>query len=262
MCGPAINQEEGRNVRRTLIAVGLVTAVALGFASPARAALLTITDTSGGSNTVWTLDVVGGCTTCTVTLTGNFQDPAGAANNYYTGTFIDAVQWAITGTTVSSVSSTVTSNATDATTTTWTAVEGSLNANQCGGGGNDAVCAESNDLLGFGPIATGSTLTWQFSVTFASALPNDLTGVTGNIRASFNTANSDPLNPTVFTNFSPGCPGTNGIGENGALCGSFAGSGGAAPQPLVPEPTSLLLFGTGLSMAAYRARRKKTQKKE
>jgi len=249
-------------VRRTFIAVGIFTAVAFGFASPARAALLTITDTSGGTNTVWTLDVVGGCTTCTVTLTANFEDPAGSANNFYTGTFIDAVQWAITGTTVNSVSSTVASNATDATTTSWGGIEGNLASDQCTGGAANQVCAESNDALGFGPIVTGSTLTWQFSVTFASALPTDLTGVTGNIRASFNTSTSTADNIQTLTNFSPACPGTNGIGENGALCGSFVGSGGAGPQPLVPEPTSLLLFGTGLSMAAYRARRKKQNEKK
>jgi len=40
--------------------------------------------------------------------------------------------------------------------------------------------------------------------------------------------------------------------------------GGTGPggQNLVPEPTSLLLFGSGLAMTAYRARRKKLQKKD
>jgi len=33
-------------------------------------------------------------------------------------------------------------------------------------------------------------------------------------------------------------------------------------ENLVPEPTSLLLFGSGLAMTAYRARRKKQQKKD
>ena len=248
MCGLAINQEEGRNVRRTLIAIGFFTVVALGVASPARAALLTITDTFGGSNTVWTLDVAGGCTTCAVTLKAEFQDP-GAGDNAYTGTFVDSVQWTIAGTTVNSVNPIV-GGPTDATTTSWSGSEGSLNANQCTGGASDNVCAQSNDALGFGPIVNGSTLTWTFSVTFASALPSDanLVGVGGNIRAAFN--NADGQN---FNIFSPG---------GGTFGGTGGGAGGGSGQPLVPEPTSLLLFGTGLSMAAYRARRKKQNQKK
>jgi hypothetical protein len=42
--------------------------------------------------------------------------------------------------------------------------------------------------------------------------------------------------------------------------GGGTGSGGGSGQTLAPEPTSLLLFGSGLAMTAYRARRKKQQK--
>lgn len=233
-------------MRRTLIAVGFFTVVAMGFASPARAALLTITDTFGGSNTVWTLDVAGGCTTCTVTLKAEFQDPAGAANNAYTGSFIDSVQWVISGADPTALG-TIT-GPTNASVTSWTgSLDSNVTASQCGGGASDAICAQSNTTLGYGPIVNGSTLTWTFSTTFASALPSDLTGVTGNIRGAFNNADGGNLNI-----FSP---------NGGTFGGSGGGAGGGGGQGVVPEPTSLLLFGTGLSMAAYRARRRKNQKK-
>jgi hypothetical protein len=254
MCVKVINQEEGRNVRRTSMAIGLCVAVALGFASPARAALLTITDNFGGSNTIWTLDVAAGCmTNCTVTLKANFQDPdgAGAGVNGYSGTFIDSVQWAISGADPTGAITVV--GPLDATTTSWTAAaDSNLSANQCGGGANNNVCAQSNDTLGFGPIVNNSILTWTFTTSFASALPSNLNGVEGNIRGAFNNANG-----SNFTIFSPD-------GGTFGGTGGGTGAGGAGGQPLVPEPTSLLLFGSGLSMAAYRARRsrKQNQKKD
>ena len=42
--------------------------------------------------------------------------------------------------------------------------------------------------------------------------------------------------------------------------GTGTGTGSATGQNVVPEPTSLLLFGSGLAATAYRARRKKTEK--
>ncbi len=218
-------------------AAGLAAVLALS-PSTADASVLTITDTYGGSNTVWTLTTQNSCTTCAITLEVEFQDPAGIANNAYTGQYLDSVQWKIDGadpTVVGFLSTT----ATNAVTTSWTfAQDKSLNANQCGGNGNDAICGQTNNTLGFGPIVNGSTLQWTFNTTFASPLPASLTG--GNIRAGFN--NSRGQN---FNLFSPG----GGTFTNGG--GGSTGGGGQT----IPEPTSMALFGLAALSLVRRGRR-------
>jgi hypothetical protein len=218
-----------------VVTVGLAAVLAMAPAK-ADAAVLTITDTFGGSNTVWTLNIATGCTTCAATLTAAFQDPAGPATNGYTGTFLDSVQWMINGSTITNTGFMAT-NALDATTTSWTFnASTSLNANQCGGGAAQGTCGETNDALGFGPIVNGSTLTWTFNTTFSSALPTTLGN--GNIRAAFN--NADGSN---FNIFSPG----------GGTFGGGGSSGGGGQT--VPEPASMALFGLAALAAARRARR-------
>lgn len=216
-------------------AAGLAAVLALS-PSIAEASVLTITDTYGGSNTIWTLTTENSCTTCAITLEVYFEDPSGVANNAYTGQFLDSVQWKIDGAdpSTASVDTTTAGLASDWT----TAVDASLNANQCGGGANSAVCSQTTSPLGFGPIANGSTLTWVYSATFASGLPAVLTE--GNIRAAFN--NADGSN---FNIFSP---------DGGTFTNGGGGSTGGGGQT-IPEPASLALFGLAALGLGRRSRR-------
>ena len=60
-----------------LVSVG-VLATLMPSAKVEALSVLTLTDTFGGTNTVWALSVTTGCTDCTVSLTADFQDPDGA----------------------------------------------------------------------------------------------------------------------------------------------------------------------------------------
>src|SRR5688572_10727378 len=98
---------------RKLVGALLLSGFTLIFAAPTSAATLTLTDTFGGTDTIWTLTVETGCVTCEISLTAFFEDPDGAGPglNAYAGTYLDSIQWVIESpsvdpTTVGFVSST------------------------------------------------------------------------------------------------------------------------------------------------------------
>lgn len=240
---------------RKLAGALLLSGFTLIFAAPTSAATLTLTDTFGGTETIWTLTVETGCVTCEVSLTAFFKDPdgAGAGVNAYTGTYLDAVQWVISNpnadpTDIGFLSTTAGSSA------DWSfSLDTSLSGgNQCGGGATDAICGEWVTATaggGFGPIINDSTLEWKFETTFASALPDTL--VSGNIRAAFNTIKNGKVK-----NFNTFSPGGGSFTTSTTTTTTTTPSSTATPSGVAPEPTMLTLLGAGLVLAGRRLRRK------
>jgi hypothetical protein len=151
------------------------------------------------------------------------------------------VQWKVAGAEPISVDLTAT---TAGLTTDWEFdIDESVNANQCGGGANSAVCGEwvsGGTGGGFGPIASSTTYSWTFDVDWA-----ELLGIAeaGNIRAAFNT--SDGKN---FNIFSPG----------GGTFNTTTTEVVTTTTQNIPEPTILTLLGAGLVAASRRLRRRRT----
>jgi hypothetical protein len=215
-------------------------AILLVGAMPASAATLTLTDTFGGTNTIWTLTVETGCVTCSVSLSAFFEDPAGPAVNAYTDKYLDSVQWVIDNPDADPTSHGF--NATNAgVPANWSfTLDENLSASGCGGGAADAVCGEwIGGGVGSGyKIVNGSTLTWDFDTTFASALPGTL--VSGNIRAAFNKVWYGKVKN--YNIFSP---------DGGTFVTSSTTTTGSA----APEPALLTLLGVGLALGSRRLRR-------
>lgn len=219
---------------RRLLKASLLAAMGWAVAAPASADTLTI---NGDHGDVWTLDVETGCTSgCSVTLTGDL-----GSDTFFDGKFVDAVQWTVDGGTPTAVTLTDAPGSTAA----WNPAEidSSLSGgNQCNGSANDNVCVDTVAALGVA-VNSGDVLTWTFLVDWDTALPADLGD--GNIRASFNDASG-----TNKYTFSPS-GGTFETTDNVEF----------VEQPenveFGPEPATLVLFGSGLAIAAARLRRRR-----
>jgi len=121
----------------------------------------------------------------------------------------------------------------------WSVVFGGISnssgSGDCSGTGNGFWCAQSL-AKGAAPGGAGSTDTWVFTLNLNNALPNLGATTTGSFKAGFTDANGNKVGSL--------------LSEDNVTFGP--------PPPSVPEPASLVLFGTGLAAiaAAVRHRRK------
>ena len=255
--------QEGVNVRRLLTISLCAAAMFAAVASPARAANVLFT---GAGNTVSALFVTSG-TTLTVTLTNN----QAAANDF--PDVLTAVFFNCTGcgnlTTVSAVSSgpTYVNGGTIADTGKNVGGEWEYLAGLAGapGGATQGISSSGFGLFGDfnfngpnldGPDAVdGPQYGIVSSVSASATNAMKATPLTGH-DVIFVLTCSQTCTDASFSNVS--------FQFGTSLTEPNVGGTGPGGQNLVPEPTSLLLFGSGLAATAYRARRRnqKQQKKD
>ena len=251
--------------RKSLIAAVLAFGA---WVSPASAETLTIIDTFGGSQTIWTLEVETDCKTCTVQLSVEFKDPDGDAVNAFTGTYLDAVQWKISNPNIDPETVALTATTAGGTGDWEFVIDQNLNQDQCNdaSSSSDSVCGEwisGGAGGGFGPIVNGATYTWTMETEFAKKLPEEL--IEGNIRAAFNEVviscywegkgkDKKEICAEEIKNYRIFSPG-GGLFDDGDDDNTTDGGddGGVAP-----EPASLALWGFGLAFVALRLKRRST----
>lgn len=254
---------------RQLTILAFTVSAWLGAATAADAASITFYDDYRGagvvedssvSRVIWTLNADDNCTTCSILLSASFTGDA----NYYVGAYLDAVQWVISDPDVTPTSAGfdgfyVNGMLDQLWGSHWSfALHQNVNANQCNDHSNaaDAVCGEwigGGAAGGFGAIANDMLLQWTFDTTFSSELTQALRG---NIRTAYN--DSRGRNYNIFG------AGGGAFVEGG--CSDIAGcqtllleQSELVPQP-VPEPATLMIFGSGLiGVAAAVKRRSRRQ---
>lgn len=112
----------------------------------------------------------------------------------------------------------------------WTIMLGGLNAGGCDGSGNGFVCAFANTLADAASVPNGTPYVWEFQIVTTQAL------LTGPFEASIKGRYTD---------------------NNGNKVGDLVSEDiTLQPAAAIPEPSALLLFGSGLVALGGLARRR------
>lgn len=165
-----------------------------------------------------------------------FYQPAGAGAMDYT--YINAIAFSLAGLTFQNNTPSMISGPDGGT---WTVKDGGLAAGGCNGSGG-FFCIDSVGGPGAGHSGPGDTDTWVIRLDLTAAL-GDTQAV--HFKGHFTDANGNKVGDLIGDNFTATPP------------GRFDPSCDGTCAPLAtPEPASLMLLGSGLSLVAMRLRKR------